>query len=58
MAPKLIPLKITVKHISAGNWHSMLIDSNGFVHATGHNKYGSCGVGHFDNVSAFTKCTY
>lgn len=45
--PKMIPLKVSVKAISAGNWHSMLIDYNGKVWACGHNKQGACGIGTF-----------
>lgn len=48
--PRLIPLKVQARIISAGNWHSMFIDSNGRVWAAGHNKQGACGVGHFDAV--------
>lgn len=52
--PKLIPIKIQVRTMSAGNWHSMVIDSNGKIYATGHNKQGACGVGHFNNLETFS----
>ncbi len=45
--PKKIPLKVKVNKISAGNWHSLIIDTEGMLHGTGHNKYGSLGVGNF-----------
>lgn len=49
--PKKIPLKVKVNKISAGNWHSLIIDSQGILHGTGHNKYGALGVGNFENVA-------
>ncbi len=49
--PKLIPIKKTVKLIAAGNWHSLIVDTQGQMFAVGHNKYGSCGVGNFDNLT-------
>jgi len=48
--PKLIPLKVEARIISAGNWHSMFIDSNGKLFAAGHNKQGACGTSNFETV--------
>ena len=45
--PKKISLKIKVAKISAGNWHSLIIDSEGIIYGTGHNKYGALGIGNF-----------
>jgi alpha-tubulin suppressor-like RCC1 family protein len=45
--PRNSPLKVPIKAIAAGNWHSLLIDVEGRVHAAGHNKQGACGVGSF-----------
>lgn len=53
--PRLIPLKVPIKGIAAGNWHSLLIDAEGKVLAAGHNKQGACGVGSFENVLAYTE---
>ena len=47
MTPVKIPLKIKVKAIAAGNWHSMIIDFEGKLHGCGHNKYGALGLKHF-----------
>ena len=52
--PKPIPLKVQAIIIAAGNWHSMLIDQDSHVWASGHNKQGACGVGSFDNVPTYT----
>ena len=41
--------------IAAGNWHSLLVDELGELFAIGHNKYGACGNGTFDNLTEFTK---
>lgn len=43
--------------IAAGNWHSIIVDDNGDLYGVGHNKYGSCGVGTFENLTQFTKST-
>ena len=53
--PKQVPLKVQARSISAGNWHSMLIDSQGKLHAVGHNKQGACGIGSFNNVESFSE---
>ena len=47
LIPRLIPLKIQVEAISAGNWHSLIIDKHKQAYSVGHNKQGACGVGHF-----------
>ena len=41
--------------MSAGNWHALAIDKSGKIYATGHNKQGACGMGHFNNVEVFTE---
>lgn len=53
--PRLIPFFNKVKLIAAGNWHSLLVDINGDLYSVGHNKYGSCGNGTFENLTEFTK---
>ena len=53
--PKQIPLKVVARAISAGNWHSMLVDDKGRLFAAGHNKQGACGTGHFNNVDSFAE---
>ena len=55
--PKHIPLKVKVVDIAAGNWHSLILDTDGNCYGVGHNKYGSCGIGTFDNAREFTKCS-
>jgi alpha-tubulin suppressor-like RCC1 family protein len=52
--PRLIPLKVQARAIAVGNWHSMFIDTDGKLWATGHNKQGACGTGSFDNLETFT----
>lgn len=33
--------------MSAGNWHSIITDSEGNLFGCGHNKYGALGIGNF-----------
>lgn len=48
-------LKAKAHIISAGNWHSMIIDSNSNIYAAGHNKQGACGTGNFETNDVFTE---
>lgn len=50
-----VPIKIKVKNMAAGNWHSIIVDFEGNLYGTGHNKYGALGLKHLNNVAGFTK---
>jgi alpha-tubulin suppressor-like RCC1 family protein len=49
--PTLLPLKIKIIKIAAGNWHSLLIDNEYQIHGCGHNKYGAVGISGFHNIN-------
>lgn len=49
--PKKITLKVKVSKIAAGNWHSLIIDTDGALYGAGHNKYGALGIGNFENAA-------
>ena len=53
LIPQPIPLKLKIRKIAAGNWHSLLIDADGGLFGCGHNKYGSLGMGHIENLNGF-----
>jgi alpha-tubulin suppressor-like RCC1 family protein len=53
--PRKVPFNRVVREVSAGNWHTMVIDSVGEVYGVGHNKYGALGIGSFNEAQEFTK---
>lgn len=54
LVPVLIPLKFTVKQVSCGNWHSLLLTTEGKVYGTGHNKCGELGMPGSEDHFGFT----
>ena len=44
--------------ISAGGLHTVAVKGSGFVAVTGHNNYGQCNVGDWDNVMAVSAGSY
>ena len=52
-----IPLSHTqgAQAISAGEWHSMVLNTNGSVWTTGRNEYGQLGDGTWDDRNSFEK---
>lgn len=50
----VIPALPKVKQISAGYWHSLILDENSLVWSTGYNAHGQLGLGHTNSQPSFT----
>jgi alpha-tubulin suppressor-like RCC1 family protein len=55
--PIPVPNGVKIKAIAAGWIHSVALDSDGKVYATGHNGYGELGLGDNDHRNTFTEVT-
>ena len=51
---QLINTNIKVISVSCGNDNTAIIDEDGYLWVTGHNKYGQLGLGNTNNVNQFT----
>ena len=44
-----------MRFVAAGNWHTVIVDSEQNVFGIGHNKYGQLGLGNLESVSVYSK---
>src|SRR3990167_1363675 len=55
-SPEKLNLSVAIKQAEAGNYHSLLLDTNGQVWACGHNTYGQLAVKHLSHVNKPELC--
>jgi alpha-tubulin suppressor-like RCC1 family protein len=53
-----LPANINIIAMAAGGWHSLILDSNGNIYATGDNYYGTLGLGSTAEYYSFTKVPF
>ena len=52
--PRPLPYLSNIREVACGYWHSAVIDTEGRLYATGHNKHGELGLGDTQDRPVFT----